>query len=171
MLAPPEALVGGLEAVLPAIAGLGAVSAAAGLLARAATRDADRGALAAASALVALYLASVLVVTPFQPGAETAALPLELLDVRQQGQALLSGLWALAGVGGLVAGLVADRRALRLGALALIGVAAAKVFLVDLASLTSLYRVGSCLALGLLLLAGSFAWQRMRGGLVSGPAR
>ena len=171
VLAPPEALVGGLEAVLPAIAGLGAVSAAAGLLARAATRDADRGSLAAASALVALYLASVLVVTPFQPGAETAALPLELLDVRQQGQALLSALWALAGVGGLLAGLVTDRRALRLGALALIGVAAAKVFLIDLASLTSLYRVGSCLALGLLLLAGSFAWQRMRGGLVSGPAR
>jgi uncharacterized membrane protein len=37
-----------------------------------------------------------------------------------------------------------------------------KVFGFDLASLTSLYRVGSCIALGLLLLAGAFAWQRIR---------
>ena len=122
----------------------------------------DRAALGAAAALTGLYLASVLVVTPFQPGGDVSGLPLSVLGVRQQGQALLSALWALAGVGGLIAGLLADRRALRLGALALLGVAAGKVFLFDLASLTSLYRVGSCLALGLLLLAGSFAWQRIR---------
>jgi uncharacterized membrane protein len=109
-----------------------------------------------------LYLASVLLVTPFQPGGEAARLPLDQLDVRQQGQALLSTLWALAGVGALVAGLVGDRRALRLGALALLSVTVGKVFLFDLASLTSLYRVGSCIALGLLLLAGAFAWQRLR---------
>jgi hypothetical protein len=32
----------------------------------------------------------------------------------------------------------------------------------DLASLASLYRVASFVALGLLLLAGAFAWQRAR---------
>ena len=38
----------------------------------------------------------------------------------------------------------------------------AKVFLYDLSTLTSLYRVFSFIALGLLLLAGAFAYQRLR---------
>lgn len=109
-----------------------------------------------------LYVASILLVTPLQPGADAAGLPLAELDARQQGQALLSSLWALAGVAALVVGLVRDSRALRLGAFALLGVTVAKVFAYDLAALTSLYRVGSCIALGLLLLAGAFAWQRIR---------
>jgi uncharacterized membrane protein len=112
--------------------------------------------------MLVLYLASTLLVTPFQPGAEAAGLRLAELDVRQQGQALLSALWALAGVATLVAGLVRDDRQLRLGALALLTVTVAKVFAFDLAALTSLYRVGSCIALGLLLLAGALAWQRIR---------
>ena len=62
----------------------------------------------------------------------------------------------------LLAGLLRDSRPLRLGALALLAVTAGKVFVFDLASLTSLYRVGSCVALGLLLLLGAFAWQRIR---------
>jgi uncharacterized membrane protein len=103
--------------------------------------------------MIGLYLASVALVTPFQPGGES---------MRQQGQVLLSALWALTGVGALVAGLLRDVRVLRLGALALLGVTAGKVFLADLASLTSLYRVGSFIALGLLLLAGAYAWQRIR---------
>jgi uncharacterized membrane protein len=37
-----------------------------------------------------------------------------------------------------------------------------KVFLVDLAHLESIWRVGSFLALGLLLLGGAFAYQRAR---------
>ena len=162
VLAPPAALVAGLGAVLPAVAGLGAVAAAAVLVARAAPHGPARTALSGAAALIALYLASAVLVTPFQPGGDASGLPLAELDVRQQGQALLSALWALAGVGALVAGLVRDERALRLGALALLGVTVAKVFAFDLASLTSLYRVGSCMALGLLLLAGAFAWQRIR---------
>jgi uncharacterized membrane protein len=36
------------------------------------------------------------------------------------------------------------------------------VFVFDLATLTSIYRVGSLIALGLLLLGGSYAWQRSR---------
>jgi uncharacterized membrane protein len=99
--------------------------------------------------VLVLYLASVELVTPFPPGSE-------------QAQPLLSALWALAGVGTLVAGLVRDRPALRQGALALLAVTVTKVFLYDLASLTSLYRVASFVALGLLLLAGAFAWQRIR---------
>jgi uncharacterized membrane protein len=37
-----------------------------------------------------------------------------------------------------------------------------KVFLYDLAALTSLYRVGSFIGLGLLLLVAAGLWQRMR---------
>ena len=80
----------------------------------------------------------------------------------QQGQALLSGLWALVGLATLLAGLVRDRHELRVAALALLSVTLAKVFLYDLSSLDSLYRVASFVALGALLLLGAFAWQRLR---------
>jgi uncharacterized membrane protein len=161
-LAPPLALVEGLDVVLPAGGGLGAVAGAAVAVARAAADPRARLALGGGAAVVGLYLASALLVTPFQPGGDVTGLPLEQLDVRQQGQALLSALWALVGVAALVAGLVRDDRALRLGALALLTLTAAKVFAFDLSELTSLYRVGSCIALGLLLLLGAFAWQRIR---------
>jgi hypothetical protein len=45
-------------------------------------------------------------------------------------------------VGALVRGVRTDDRELRLAALALLGVAIGKVFVYDLASLDSLYRVG-----------------------------
>ena len=109
-----------------------------------------------------LYGFSVELVTLFQPDAGRTLFAAGELDVREQGQALLSGLWALTGVVALVVGLVRDQAALRLGALALLGVTVGKVFLFDLASLTSLYRVASFIALGLLLLGGAFAWQRIR---------
>ena len=162
VLAPPAALVGGPAHPLLAAIGLVAVAAGAAIVAHAAPDERVRVALEAGAATLGLYLASVLLVTPFQPGAGMSALPLAELDVRQQGQALLSGLWALAGVTTLVAGLLRDSRTLRLGALALLTVTAGKVFAFDLASLTSLYRVGSCIALGILLLVGAFAWQRFR---------
>ena len=55
-----------------------------------------------------------------------------------------------------------NRVAVRRGALALLAVTAVKVFVFDLPSLTSPYRAASFVALGLLLLAGAFAWQRVR---------
>jgi uncharacterized membrane protein len=58
--------------------------------------------------------------------------------------------------------LIVDDRALRRGALVLIAVTATKVFLYDLAELESLYRVGSLIGFGLLLLGGAFAYQRVR---------
>ena len=91
---PAAALVGGLERPLPAAIGLVAVAAGAAIVALAAPDGRVRAALEAGAAAIVLYLASVLLVTPFQPGSETAALPLAELDVRQQGQALLSALWA-----------------------------------------------------------------------------
>lgn len=112
--------------------------------------------------MTALYLASVLAVTPFQPGNPAAEASLLDLDVRQQGQVLLSALWSLADFAALVTGLRRDLRLVRLSALALLLVTIGKVFLFDLATLGSIYRVASFIGLGLFLLRAAFVWQRMR---------
>jgi hypothetical protein len=138
VLAPPSALLDGLENPLQAAVGLLAATTALA----AATRS------RAATALALLYLASVQVVTAGGP--------------EHTGQTLLSVLWALAGVGTLVYGLLRDERPAREGALVLLAVTAGKVFLYDLSELDSLARVASFIGFGLLLLAGAFVWQRVR---------
>jgi uncharacterized membrane protein len=135
--APLQALVDGLEHPLSAVAALGAVTAALAVSTRS----------KAVTALSALYLASALAVT---------------LGGEHTGQTFLSVLWALSGVGTLVYGLVQDERDARRGALVLLLVTAAKVFLYDLAELDSLARVASFIGFGLLLLMGAFAYQRVR---------
>ena len=157
ILVPPDALVYGLADPLGALALLAVAGAA---LAAARMPGVDRVALLAIAAVTTLYLASTELVTAFQPVAGEAGVG--ELGVRQQGQALLSGLWAVVGVATLLAGLVRDRHELRVGALSLLSLTLAKVFLYDLSSLDSLYRVASFVALGALLLLGAFAWQRLR---------
>ncbi len=163
-LAGPGALVYGLDPALPALGALAAVAGATALAALwlPALHPRMRPALGVAAALVVLYAISTALVTPFQPGGDATGLPLAELGIRQQGQALLSALWALIGLAALVWGLVRDVRELRLGGLALLATAVGKVFLFDLSSLTSVYRVASFIVLGLLLLCGAFAWQRIR---------
>ena len=51
---------------------------------------------------------------------------------------------------------------MRMAGFALLGLSFGKVIVFDLATLDSIYRVASCVALGLLLLASAFAYQRMR---------
>jgi uncharacterized membrane protein len=75
---------------------------------------------------------------------------------------VLSVFWGLVGVGTVVVGLRRDLRFVRAVGLILLGVTVAKVFVFDLATLTSIYRVVSCVGLGLLLLAGALTWQRLR---------
>jgi uncharacterized membrane protein len=53
-------------------------------------------------------------------------------------------------------------RGVRLAALALLAITTAKLFVFDLAALEAGYRVGSFIAVGALLLAGSFAYGRLR---------
>jgi hypothetical protein len=159
--ASPDALVEGVADLAGAVLALGAAGAAAlagmHLLGRARTPSATgepslltqaHATLGATGAITLLYLASVAVVTAAGTG-DTA-------------QLLLSGLWATSGLTALVAGLRRDDRALRLGSLTLLLVAIGKVFLYDLSALTSLYRVGSFIGLGLLLLVAAGIWQRMR---------
>ena len=149
--AMPAALRDGLDDLAGAALALGSAGAAALFGLRLLGPEIDRrayAALAAIGAITLLYLASVGVVTAFEPGDDA--------------QLLLSGLWAISGLAALVTGLRRDDRALRLGSLALLLVAVGKVFLYDLSALTSLYRVGSFIGLGLLLLVAAGIWQRMR---------
>jgi uncharacterized membrane protein len=159
--APPRALVFGAESLPEATVALGACSLAA--LACAHMWRGDRTLrlmLWCGGAVTLLYLGSVAIVTAFQPGGtETAVAE---LPIRQQGQVLVSALWGLAGLCALLAGLRRDMQELRAGALALLLATVGKVFLYDLSTLGSVYRVVSFLALGGLLLAASFAYQRLR---------
>jgi uncharacterized membrane protein len=159
--APPQSLIYGVESLPQAAAALAVCGLAA--LTCAHQRLGDRTwqlALWCGGAISLVYLASVGIVTAFQPGgAETTVLD---LPVRQQGQVLVSALWGLVGLCTLLAGLRRDLRELRIGALALLLAAVGKVFLYDLSTLGSAYRVVSFLALGALLLAASFAYQRLR---------
>ena len=174
-LAPPDALVEGLDDLPGAALALGTAAFAAlrgaqllgsarrhvgEELAEALTKA--RATLGATGAVTLLYLASTALVTAFQPGEGVPDTGLFDLGARELGQLLLSALWALTGVAALVVGLRRDDRALRLGSLALLLVTVGKVFLYDLAALTSLYRVGSFIGLGLLLLVAAGIWQRMR---------
>jgi uncharacterized membrane protein len=63
-----------------------------------------------------------------------------------------SGAWMAIAVGLMAAGLVRQQRTLRLAALAVMAVVVGKVFLIDMAGLTGLWRVLSFLGLGLTLI-------------------
>jgi uncharacterized membrane protein len=164
--APPRALALGPPDIGLAAAALAACAGTSTIVARArliVLGYETAPALNTAAALGLLYLASVAIVGAFQPSASQGAGTLLLdLSVRQEGQMLLSSLWALTGVGTLLLGLRRDGRLLRLGGLALLMITAAKVFLYDLSTLDSGYRIGSFIALGLLLLLGAYAYQRLR---------
>jgi uncharacterized membrane protein len=101
-------------------------------------------------------------VSIFQPG--TIEVQEGALTVREQGQATVSAFWSVLGLGLLWAGLRRDERPWRLAGFGLLAVAVGKVFLYDMATLGAEYRVISFVVLGLLLLAGAYAYQRMRRG-------
>ncbi|HVE67444.1 MAG TPA: DUF2339 domain-containing protein [Solirubrobacteraceae bacterium] len=160
--APVSALVIGvddLRGAVGALVAVGVLGFAAGRLAPAAAWR-TAGAVAGASAL--LYLGSVAIVSAFQPDAASLHTGLAGLEVRQEGQVLLSAFWGMVGLAALLGGLLARRRPARVAGLGLLVLAIAKVFAFDLASLDSMYRVLSLVGLGLVLLAGAFAWQRLR---------
>jgi uncharacterized membrane protein len=120
-------------------------------------------ALGAAGA-TALYLLSVNIVDLFAAQAYELAprQPDRMADLAKQAQVALSVLWTIVGVIVVAAGLALKQSALRVGGLAILGLATVKVFLIDLASLDLAYRVTTLLVLGLVLMASAYAWTRMK---------
>ncbi|HZB86763.1 MAG TPA: DUF2339 domain-containing protein [Gaiellaceae bacterium] len=83
----------------------------------------------------------------------------------QRGHTAVSAFWGLVGVGLLYVGLTRRALPFRLAGFALFGLSLAKLFLYDLAFLSSVARALSFLAVGALLLLGGFFYQRLSGGL------
>jgi uncharacterized membrane protein len=160
---PPSELVGGQVHLLPmvSVSALAASCIACGCLTAPAGSARRQWWLIGAGGAV-LYMASLGTVAIFQSTSTTVSAQVLELSVHQQGQVALSALWSLIGLAVLVAGLRTNIAPVRTAGLALLLVAVGKVFLFDLSTLTSVYRVASFIVLGLLLLAGAFAYQRLR---------
>ncbi|HYY65316.1 MAG TPA: DUF2339 domain-containing protein [Gaiellaceae bacterium] len=88
----------------------------------------------------------------------------------QHGQSVVSAFWGVLGLVALYAGLRRRRRTLRYGGFALFGFSLAKLFLYDLAALSSITRALSFLAVGAVLLLGGFFYQRLSAELEERPA-
>jgi uncharacterized membrane protein len=73
---------------------------------------------------------------------------------------VISLLWIACATALLVAGVRGSIAALRWQGLSLFGIATVKVFIYDLSALRGFYRIGSSIALGVLLLGVSFLYQR-----------
>ncbi len=159
--APPGSLTAGAADLGPAAVALGALAVVGLRVGLALPAGAVRRPWALVGAGTAiLYLASIATVTVLTPASAAGAV-LEL-GARQQGQVALSALWGLVGLAALTLGLRRDFAAVRTAGLSLMLLAVGKVFLYDLSTLTSVYRVVSFIVLGLLLLVGAYAYQRMR---------
>lgn len=79
----------------------------------------------------------------------------------ERGHTAVSGLWALVGLGLLVVGLLRGSALIRYSGLILFALSLAKIFLFDLAELSSVARAFSFILVGGLLLAGGFFLQRL----------
>jgi uncharacterized membrane protein len=77
-------------------------------------------------------------------------------------QMSLSGVWLLYSGVLMGLGLWRKNREMRVAAIALFGFSILKIFIYDLSFLETLYRIFSFLALGLILLAVSYAYQKYR---------
>ena len=110
-------------------------------------------ALLGLTAVALVYAASLTIVDVLQGDAT---------EQSQTAQVALSMFWGVVGLVAIVLGLAANVRALRFGGLALLGLGVAKVFAYDLAELEQIYRVLSFIAVGIVMLIGAYAYQRVR---------
>lgn len=120
------------------------------------SRHEQRKASFAVSALLAIYAGSLAILGLAQAigGAGVAT------DF-QRGHSGVSAFWGVIGLVALYVGLRRELRWLRLSGLGLFGLALAKLFLYDLAFLSSITRALSFLAVGAVLLLGGFFVQRL----------
>ena len=82
----------------------------------------------------------------------------------------MSAFWGAVGLALLYVGLKRRLRVLRVAGFALFGVSLVKLFLYDLAFLSSITRALSVLAVGAVLLLGGFFYQRLSARLESRAA-
>jgi len=151
--APPSALLDGVGDLGQALAATLAVGVAALLTGLLVERRDVALLLHVAAAVSFVYAASLGIVDVVQG---------DDVERSQTAQVLLSAFWAGVGLVAIVVGLLRDIREVRYGGLVLLGLGVAKLFLYDLSELDQLYRVLSFIAVGLLLLAGAYAYQRVR---------
>jgi hypothetical protein len=104
---------------------------------------------------LALYAASLAILEAFEDSGGGVAAAF------QRGHTGVSAVWGAVGLALLVAGLKRGARDLRIGGLALFGVSLTKLFLYDLANLSSITRALSFLAVGAVLLVAGFFYQRL----------
>jgi uncharacterized membrane protein len=113
-------------------------------------------AAAVGAAVFGLYAASLLILQLFEwaPGAGVHA-------SFERGHTAVSALWGVVGLVLVYAGLVRGWRTFRIAGLALFAVSLAKLFLYDLANLSSVTRALSFLAVGAIFLVAGFFYQRL----------
>ena len=151
--APPAALIDGVDDLPQALAAVLCVGISA-LVVRHFVEHVDlRLLLLGVGSAAFLYAASLAIVDVLQGDASEPA---------QTAQVALSTFWGVVGLVAIVVGLVRDIRELRFAGLALLGLGVAKVFAYDLSELDQLYRVLSFIAVGIVLLVGAYAYQRVR---------
>ncbi|MGH3127784.1 MAG: DUF2339 domain-containing protein, partial [Gaiellaceae bacterium] len=151
--APPDALVDGVDDLPLAVAAVLCVGVAAFLVYLFMPLADVQLALLGVGSVALVYAASLTIVDVLQGDAT---------EQSQTAQVALSTLWGVVGLAAIVAGLVADVRALRYAGLALLGLGVAKVFAYDLAELEQIYRVLSFIVVGIVMLVGAYAYQRVR---------
>lgn len=120
------------------------------------SRHEERKVSFAVSALLAIYAGSLAIL-----GLAEAAGGASVATDFQRGHSGVSAFWGVIGLVALYVGLQRELRWLRLSGLGLFGLALAKLFLYDLAFLSSITRALSFLAVGAVLLLGGFFVQRL----------
>ncbi len=124
------------------------------------------------SGILVVYAVSIAVVDLFQRqvGGSTA-----VEELAKQAQTALTVTWTLIGAAALVVGLVRRRPMLRHAGFGLLGLAIAKVVIIDMASMDVAYRAVVLAGVGLLLLVSAYLWTHFRGprsgvtGITGGP--
>jgi uncharacterized membrane protein len=115
-----------------------------------------RFAIYAVAGAVALYALSLGIVE-FAAWISTASIETDF----ERGHTAVSALWALVALGLLLAGILRASAAVRYAGLVLFGLTLAKIFLYDLAELSSVARAFSFILVGALLLVSGFFLQRL----------
>ncbi len=140
----------------------GAAVVGAGALICANGRSVVRGVFAPAVALLALYLLTAEI---YRHADLVAGSSDERRAAAHAAQVWISIAWTLSGAAAIALGFARRRRTYRLAGIAVFVLTLAKVFLVDLALLETVYRIGSFLVLGILLVGASFLYQRFSSAL------